>query len=262
MDKSELDPDNVVHTSSSSLPLTHSAGDNQPADLQNQAQHPGVVLTQPSALSSESTDTDTTQYHTEPTGLNQSPQQQESAVASSFMNQPPPVGSTTETRSSSFNVLQSHQSHDMSSQGTADHTAPELIPTRPNNNGPFAFTPEELMDLIDPKSPEKLAAYGGPQGILAGLHADPVKGLSTSGNKPLHSVVTKNSEKAAPAPREAATEAPAATPAYQSVNVDTTAVSFEDRVQHFGQNVLPKRKPKSIFQLMWIALQEKILASS
>ncbi|KAF9104595.1 hypothetical protein BGX27_010036 [Mortierella sp. AM989] len=120
------------------------------------------------------------------------------------------------------------------------------IPHRPNNNGPFAFTPDELMALIDPKSPGLLEQYGGPEGIIAGLHSDPVKGLSTSGMGLLETVVEggesgKQSQK----------------PLHN--DVDTTVVSFSEREQYFGRNVLPKRKPKSIFQLMWMALHEKIL---
>ncbi|KAF9130356.1 hypothetical protein BGW39_003150 [Mortierella sp. 14UC] len=117
------------------------------------------------------------------------------------------------------------------------HTS--LADPRPTNHGPFSFTPNELMDLYDPKAPEKLDAYGGVPAILAGLHANPTKGLSTA-NKPLTSVVTSD---------EKVEDHPAA----------ASEVTFADREQYFGRNVLPKRKPKTIFQLMWMALQEKIL---
>ncbi|KAF9387287.1 hypothetical protein CPC16_007129 [Podila verticillata] len=113
-----------------------------------------------------------------------------------------------------------------------------LADPRPANNGPFSFTPAELMDLIDPKSSEKLHSYGGVGGLLAGLHANPTKGLSTA-NQPLTSVVAGEeghlSEKA------------------------SSEVSFATREEFFGRNLLPQHKQKSIFQLMWMALQEKIL---
>ncbi|KAF9958708.1 hypothetical protein BGZ72_011075 [Mortierella alpina] len=109
----------------------------------------------------------------------------------------------------------------------------DSVAARPNNNGPFAFTPDELMDLIDPKSPEQLAKYGA------------------GGGRFLDKVVTDGAEKVDTA---AATTTP-----YQLGHVDTAAVSLADREQYFGRNVLSKRKPKNIFQLMWIALQEKIL---
>ncbi|KAG0238257.1 hypothetical protein BGW42_006537 [Actinomortierella wolfii] len=110
-------------------------------------------------------------------------------------------------------------------------------PVRPNNNGPFSFTPAELMELIDPKSVEKLEEYGGPEGIVAGLHTDPEHGLRTA-NQPLASVAAGEvSEKAA----------------------SDSDVTIQDRTEAFGVNVLPQKKPKTIFQLMWLALQEKIL---
>jgi len=121
----------------------------------------------------------------------------------------------------------------------------QLVDPPPAVHGPFSFTPENLMNLIDPKSPEKLEACGGVEGILAGLHADPVRGLSTPGNTHLDRVVADGAEKVA-------------APSYRCP-ADASAVSLQDREQFFGRNVLPKRKPKSIFQLMWIALQEKIL---
>ncbi|KAG0228406.1 hypothetical protein B0O80DRAFT_384299 [Mortierella sp. GBAus27b] len=110
---------------------------------------------------------------------------------------------------------------------------------RPNNNGPFPFTPEELSTLFDPKAPEKLDEFGGVDSIIAGLHANPTRGLSTA-NKPLATVVSTEKEEVD-------------TPAV------STTVTFADRETYFGRNVLPKRKPKSILQLMWMAFQEKIL---
>ncbi|KAF9921596.1 hypothetical protein FBU30_008350 [Linnemannia zychae] len=142
--------------------------------------------------------------------------------------------------------LQQQQQQQQESH-SASHTAVPII-DRPNDNGPFAFTPEELIDLIDPKSPEKLESYGGIEGILRGLHADPVRGLSTpAGEKLLHHVTTDGGEK------------PSAVSGYRIGSIDTAVVSFADREKYFGRNVLPKRRPKSIFELMWIALQEKIL---
>ncbi|KAG0201269.1 hypothetical protein BGX28_005842 [Mortierella sp. GBA30] len=164
-------------------------------------------------------------------------------------------------QASASSVMNTNQSPQANQQ--QPHTGPESLPQvaslpqqqshaestlKPNNNGPFAFTPDELMDLIDPKSPEQLAKYGGAEGILAGLHADPMRGLSTLGGKSLDDVVVNGSP-------EKVDESPATGP------YDTSLVSFADREQCFGRNVLPKRKPKNIFQLMWIALQEKILAT-
>ncbi|KAG0206832.1 hypothetical protein BGX28_001817 [Mortierella sp. GBA30] len=141
--------------------------------------------------------------------------------------------------------------HSASSASSSTSTSPQYASTavatipdhRPVNNGPFSFTPDELMNLIDPKSPEKLESYGGVLGVLAGLHADPVKGLSTA-NQPLGAVISHAENEKASASAHGKATLPA---------------SLEDREQFFGRNVLPKRKPKTIFQLMWMALQDKIL---
>ncbi|KAG0266586.1 hypothetical protein BG011_001775 [Mortierella polycephala] len=124
----------------------------------------------------------------------------------------------------------------------ASTTVATLADPRPANYGPFSFTPDELMALIDPKAPEKLEEYGGIESILAGLHTDPTMGLTTTG-RPLSKVVSHGNEKVDDIPH----------------GKSTAPVSFEDREQYFGRNVLPKRKPKNIFQLMWMALHDKIL---
>ncbi|KAF9300491.1 hypothetical protein BGZ74_007828 [Mortierella antarctica] len=149
--------------------------------------------------------------------------------------------SSTQTESSGQTQLQPDLAQLASHEASASTSGIPMV-DRPPNNGPFTFTPTELMNLIDPKSPELLVSYGGIESILAGLHADPVRGLSTA-NRPLSQVVG-GLEK-----------------------VDQGGVSggasgevtLAEREEFFGRNVLPKRKPKSIFKLMWIALHEKIL---
>ncbi|KAK3825887.1 MAG: PMCA-type calcium-translocating P-type ATPase [Benniella sp.] len=129
---------------------------------------------------------------------------------------------------------------DLSATAT-DHNAKPTSASREPTNGPFTFTPDDFMALIDPKAPEKLDEYGGTQSIIAALHTDPEKGLATE-NTPLTAVVSSDEKDS---------------------QVDTLPskkkVSFAEREEFFGRNVIPKRKPKSILELMWIALQEKIL---
>ncbi|KAF9585214.1 hypothetical protein BGW38_003378 [Lunasporangiospora selenospora] len=104
---------------------------------------------------------------------------------------------------------------------------------------PFSITPDQFMGLIDPKSPENLVALGGIDGVIAALHTDKARGLSTDSSS-LTSVVA-DGEKA---------------PSHQN---STSSITISDREQFYARNVLPKTKAKSIFQLMWMALQEKIL---
>ncbi|KAG0366024.1 hypothetical protein BGZ54_005918 [Gamsiella multidivaricata] len=146
-------------------------------------------------------------------------------------------------------------SSSLSSSSTPYRTATTVataVDPRPTNHGPFSFNPDDLMHLIDPKSPETLHSYGGVEGILAGLHADPAKGLSTP-HKSLTAVVSSEDEKETPAQAQVSTDYA------HNYSSNTAQVTFEDREKYFGRNVLPKRKPKTIFQLMWMALQEKIL---
>ncbi|KAF9383337.1 hypothetical protein CPB97_006535 [Podila verticillata] len=151
--------------------------------------------------------------------------------------------SSTQTESSGQTQLQPDFAHLTSHEASASTSGPMV--DRPPSNGPFSFTPEELMNLIDPKSPETLVLYGGVEGVLAGLHADPIRGLSTA-NRPLSQVVDESEKFDQGHPGGAS-------------GGGGTGGTFAEREEFFGRNVLPKRKPKSIFKLMWIALHEKIL---
>lgn len=152
---------------------------------------------------------------------------------------------THEHKDSNSPASGSIDSTPMNDHDHSDTTATMADP-RPANNGPFAFTSDELMDLVDPKSPATLIAYGGLQGVLAGLHANATKGLSTS-ERSLSTVVTSDVNEKVDTPAE-----------FAPTSVGGP-VTMAEREEFFGRNVLPKRKPKTIFQLMWMALQEKIL---
>jgi len=85
---------------------------------------------------------------------------------------------------------------------------------------PFKFTPEQLSELVDPKNPELLQKYGGLNGIAEALKVDVKTGLP--------------------------------------LNKDGENI-YADREAIFGRNVLPETKSKSLLQLMWIALHDKIM---
>ena len=114
---------------------------------------------------------------------------------------------------------------------------------------PFAFKPFHLASLVDPKNLESLEGMGGINGLLAGLGADSANGLSIGGKKsesgdtPAVVVTTPAGEKAA---AEGA----------------TYASTVEDRQRVYGSNVLPARRSKSLLELMWLALKDKVLVSN
>jgi Ca2+-transporting ATPase len=100
---------------------------------------------------------------------------------------------------------------------------------------PFKEKPSRLAMMVDPKSLEELEKMGGTAGLLAGLGIDPKRGLTTT---------------AAGAPRSGG-EIGGSGPQWSA--------DVEKRREIYGKNELPQRKAKSLFQLMWMAFQDKIL---
>ena len=103
---------------------------------------------------------------------------------------------------------------------------------------PFKEKPSRLAMMVDPKSLEELEKMGGTAGLLAGLGIDPKRGLSTT---------------AAGAPRGSGD---------MGGNGPQWSADVEKRREIYGKNELPQRKAKSLFRLMWMAFQDKILVHS
>ncbi|KAL9551497.1 hypothetical protein MBANPS3_004239 [Mucor bainieri] len=142
----------------------------------------------------------------------------------------------------------------------------------PHNDpsNPFAFVPEQLSSLMDPKNVPLLRTYGGLEGVARGLHVDLASGLTP--NAPTHQNITLDQVvrdkddsvyveeiefKRTPTVhslggRQLTHRTDATVPA-----PDLTA--FPQRKAVFGANVLPETESKSIFALMWIAFQDKTL---
>ncbi|CAO3673150.1 unnamed protein product [Rhizopus stolonifer] len=135
-------------------------------------------------------------------------------------------------------------------------------------SNPFAFTHEQLGALVDPKNLPLLRAYGGLEGVARGLHSDLRSGLIP--NAPNHQPITLDQvikEKR----EDSVLEELARVPTIHSLGArqlthrtditittpDITA--FPQRRKTFGANVLPESSSKNIFQLMWIAFQDKTL---
>jgi Ca2+-transporting ATPase len=154
------------------------------------------------------------------------------------------------------------------------------------NVHPFAFKPLQLASLVDPKSLETLETMGGVDGLLRGLGTQANHGLSTkrgtlrshpgspdpasqgdSGGPPA-------AEKEPPKPNITITSPAGVPQGMQSVaslggasgasiplqsSEDVYKASIQDRQRTFGQNVIPQRPSKSLLQLMWLALQDRVL---
>jgi P-type Ca2+ transporter type 2C len=153
-------------------------------------------------------------------------------------------------------------------------------------DNPFAFTPIQVGELLyDPKNLAALRAMGGLLGLTRGLRTDVNMGLSPDedvlegqvtlegvwneledhqdsafdGNpivathfnddaRESHAELTNNGSAIAADQR-----------ALLSANSKRHLKLFTDRRRVFGENVIPVRPQKSIFELMWIALHDKVL---
>ncbi|KAF7728364.1 hypothetical protein EC973_006172 [Apophysomyces ossiformis] len=138
----------------------------------------------------------------------------------------------------------------------------DLVPHSDPSN-PFAFVPTQLSALMDPKNLRLLHTYGGLDGIARGLQVNLRTGLVP--NAKHHTPITLNEILAEDA---RFTKPIAATPTTGDLMVRRTNTvqsshevtdAFPQRTNVFGANVLPEMKSKSIFQLMWIAFQDKTL---
>jgi Ca2+-transporting ATPase len=130
-----------------------------------------------------------------------------------------------------------------------------MIPhTDPAN--PFAFTLEQLTDLVNQKRLDFLDHVGGIEGIAKGLHSHPTTGLvwDEDSLSYIHMYDLLQHKTAEHHHRQQEDEF------YQAqfpLSID--AETFTQRRQVFGSNVLPQVEEVTLLQLMWEAFQDKTL---
>ena len=100
---------------------------------------------------------------------------------------------------------------------------------------PFAFKPDALAVLVHPKTLKDLDTIGGLEGLCAGLGTNPTKGLSA------HSLGLGAGD------------------GEKSGGEGAFAAPLSDRQRVYGTNSLLTRPSKSLLQLMWLALKDKVL---
>jgi Ca2+-transporting ATPase len=147
---------------------------------------------------------------------------------------------------------------------------------------PIAFNQLQLAGLVDSKSLEALESMGGVDPLLRGLGTHPNHGLSTeSGSPPAHLAspdptlqsftVSHNLPKpdimitspaGEPQGLQSAVSLGGDVPAKFQSSEEVYRTPIEDRQRILGQNILPRRSSKSLLQLMWLALKDKVLVSS
>ncbi|KAI9339257.1 PMCA-type calcium-translocating P-type ATPase [Pilaira anomala] len=131
--------------------------------------------------------------------------------------------------------------------------------TTPHSNptNPFAFTPDQLAALQDPKNIELLHTYGGLDGVAKGLHANVHTGLdphtSFDSNITLMDI-THDKQQIKDSIMTEHVES-----VEQQHPTEHITGPYAKRSQIFGLNLLPPVKGKNLFQLMWLAFNDKTL---
>ncbi|KAJ5902140.1 ATPase P-type K/Mg/Cd/Cu/Zn/Na/Ca/Na/H-transporter [Penicillium taxi] len=124
-------------------------------------------------------------------------------------------------------------------------------------NNKFAFSPGQLNKLLNPKNFAAFRILGGIKGLEKGLRTNVHSGLSLDetsldGAADMEQVPTSSSV------RKSASQL-ITPPAPDSPAVADSSGPFSDRKRVFGTNLLPERKLKTIWELAWIAYNDKVL---
>ncbi|KAF7543876.1 hypothetical protein G7Z17_g10389 [Cylindrodendrum hubeiense] len=129
----------------------------------------------------------------------------------------------------------------------------------------FAFSPNQLHKLLTTKSLPALRAFGGLLGLAAGLRTDISAGLSVD-ETTIDGIVTFDEAVAAGLdgrPPTVTDGPPPPTPPTLLPHGlrlgEPRDTHYADRKRIFGENLVPQRKQKSFFMLMWIAFNDKLI---
>ena len=115
-------------------------------------------------------------------------------------------------------------------------------------NNPFAFTPSQLSQLLNPKSLPVFQALGGVQGIATGLQTDLHSGLSVDESTALRHVSF-----------DEATDLQSPTKEKESSRPPSDGQPFQDRIRVHGRNTLPPKKATPLLRLIWNAYNDTVL---
>lgn len=123
----------------------------------------------------------------------------------------------------------------------------------------FAFSPGQLNKLLNPKSFAAFRALGGLRGLEKGLRTDVRSGLSLDETTVDGTVDFEDAVGSEPLPKTASPIAPPPRKPTDSRPAPASDQSFVDRRRVYGTNKLPERKLKTIWELAWIAYNDKVL---
>ena len=121
----------------------------------------------------------------------------------------------------------------------------------------FAFSPGQLGKLLNPKSLSAFYALGGLSGLEKGLRTDRIAGLSVD-EKHLDGSVSFDEARDVARNANRVKRVDSLSPG-RVMSSRVTDESFSDRLRIFKDNRLPEKKAKSIFELAWLAYNDKVL---
>lgn len=128
-------------------------------------------------------------------------------------------------------------------------------------NNSFAFSPGQMSKLLNPKSLGAFHALGGLSGLEKGLRTDRKSGLSVD-EQHLQGSVSFEEATASSSSSSSTESSPKAAKRSDTTNTGArkpSESSFVDRKRVYSDNRLPERKAKNIFQLAWMAYNDKVL---
>ena len=125
----------------------------------------------------------------------------------------------------------------------------------------FAFSPGQLSKLFNPKSLGAFHALGGLRGLEKGLRTDRKSGLSIDERKLDGNVSFADATSLSPEEVDYKDNTGRLTTRATTTgsNMHLSEHSFFDRKRTFNDNLLPEKKAKSIFELAWLAYNDKVL---
>ncbi|KAK7747553.1 plasma membrane calcium [Cytospora paraplurivora] len=130
-------------------------------------------------------------------------------------------------------------------------------------DNPFAFSPGQLSKMFNPKSLAAFYKLGGLSGLERGLRSNRHAGLGLDENHLDGKVTFQQATEGDHAKVKANFEVtdPTAQPhaAGGKHHNHPKAEHFADRIRVYKDNRLPEKKGKSLFQLMWITFNDKVL---
>ncbi|KAK1756503.1 hypothetical protein QBC47DRAFT_380074 [Echria macrotheca] len=121
----------------------------------------------------------------------------------------------------------------------------------------FAFTPNQLYQLLNERKPSSLHAVGGIDGLCHGLRTDPQTGIDADETE-LNRLSPRPTDTLESIP-DRLSEFPRPTKLCRASANNQGPVPFSDRRRVFGENRLPEAKTPSFWALMWYAFNDRFM---